>query len=297
MVWRAGAVRRRSPIYCMVHNHMNDLLKAVLAEPLLHFALIGTAVFLLFGGQDDRVATAPVSETVITLSSADLERLSAQFAASWNRPPRDEELDGLIEAFIREEVLYREAKALGLDEGDAVIRQRLALKLEFVADAAASVAVPDEPEIAEWYATRIDDFTPPPVVAFRQVMFESEDDAETALALLGSGRGAEVVSRSTMLPENVERATPTAVDGAFGPGFFEAVATLPIGEWAGPVASAFGVHLVQLASLERAEAPPLAAVRDQVLAAWRQAKAEEFRAAQYDALRARYEIRMPEDVE
>lgn len=276
---------------------MIDRFRRVLSEPLLHFAVIGLLVFLLFDGQERGDTGTPASDTVITITAADLDRLSAQFAASWNRPPRDEELAGLIEAMIREEVLYREALALGLDEGDAVIRQRLALKLEFVADAAAAVAEPDEAELAEWYASQEDAFRPPAAITFRQILFESPEEAERALASLASGADPDSVGRSSMLPETMEGAAQAAVDGTFGPGFFETVAASPLGEWAGPVTSAFGVHLVQLVGLDRPEVPPLAVMREQVIAAWRQAKAEEFRAAQYEALRARYQIRMPEDVE
>ena len=276
---------------------MISQIRIVLSEPLLHFALIGTLVFALFGAQQSTDRGTSATDNLITITTADLDRLSAQFAASWNRPPRDEELAGLIGAMIREEVLYREALALGLDEGDAVIRQRLALKLEFVADAAAAVAEPDEAELAEWYASQEDAFRPPAAITFRQILFESPEEAERALASLASGADPDSVGRSSMLPETMERAAQAAVDGTFGPGFFETVAASPLGEWAGPVTSAFGVHLVQLVGLDRPEVPPLTVVREQVIAAWRQAKADEFRAAQYEALRARYQIRMPEDVE
>lgn len=289
--------RREIVLGDLATMRVNDRLKAILSEPLLHFALIGTTVFLLFGDQEGARPAPVVTDTVITVTPADVDRLSAQFAATWNRPPGAEELAGLVESHVREEVLYREAKALGLDEGDAVIRQRLGLKMEFIAEAAAAAVEPEEGELAQWYEAHADAFTPPPMIAFRQILLESPDAVETLRSSLAAGADPATLGRATMLPANVERASQTGVDGTFGPGFFDAVVELPVGEWVGPVNSAFGLHLVQLVGIDRPATPPLDAVLEQVTAAWRQAKADEIRAAQYEALRARYDIRLPETTE
>lgn len=269
----------------------------MLAEPLLHFLLIGTAVFFIAGQSGSSGATAVSSDKVIEVSDDEVARLSSQFAATWNRPPSDEEIAGLVESFVREEVLYREAIALGLDDGDAVIRQRMRLKMEFIGESVAATLEPDETELAAWYADHADQFRPPARLDFLQVMLGDGDDPSDVLAALSEGAAPDSLGRSSLLPASVADATQAAVDGTFGPGFFAAVAGLPSDTWSGPIQSSFGTHVVSLTGVDRPELPPLDDNREQVIAAWRQAQAEALREAQYQALRARYDIRLPAETE
>jgi hypothetical protein len=272
-------------------------LMSIAREPLLHFTLIGLAVFLLFPGEQASPATRPDPGTVIDITQPLIDRLSAQFAATWNRPPTDEELAGLIDSHVREEVLYREALALGLDRDDAVIRQRLRLKMEFISEAAASALVPDDATLSAWYAANAADFAPADTVGFTQVMLADPADAEEVRAALVAGADPAMQGRGTLLPGQIDRGSSLAVDGAFGPGFFDAVAALPLGEWAGPIESAYGVHLVRVDTVTTPDAPPFDSVRDAVVAAWRQEQANALREAQYQALRANYELILPEGAE
>ena len=97
-------------------------------EPLVHFLGLGALLFILNGVFGN---SAPVDPT-ITVSEPEIARLAQLFAAQWQRPPTREELDGLVEQQIREEVLYREAVAMGLDQNDTIVRRRLVQKLEFL---------------------------------------------------------------------------------------------------------------------------------------------------------------------
>lgn len=277
--------------------HLGQRFSAIIREPLLHFALIGLAVFLLFPGDAGGPAGSTPGTTVIEIGNSTVDRLAAQFEATWNRPPNAEETAGLIESHIRQEVLYREALALGLDSGDAVIRQRLRLKMEFIGEAVAAALVPTDADLAAWYAANADDFTGPAIVDFDQVMLADPAEAEATLAALASGADQATLGRGTLLPARVDRGSALAVDGAFGPGFFDAVAAFPPGAWSGPIGSAYGAHLVRLESVFRPAAPPLDDVRDAVIAAWKQEQADLLREAQYQALRARYDIRLPDAAE
>lgn len=271
---------------------VSQVVRGILREPLLHFVLIGLAIFLLYPQSPQRQVTSSDAQ-VIDITQPVVDRLAAQFSSAWNRPPTEAEMAGLIEDHVREEVLYREALALGLDDGDAVIRQRLRLKMEFVGEAAAAMLVPDEGDLAAWYAANAADFTPGATIGFRQVMLADPAEAEAVLAALATGADPETLGRGTMLPGVMERATAQAVDGAFGPGFFDTVAAQTVGDWAGPVASSYGWHLVQFAGIAVPDAPPLDSIRDAVVAAWRQEQADALRDSQYAALRARYDVILP----
>jgi parvulin-like peptidyl-prolyl isomerase len=234
---------------------------------------------------------------VIDITPPLIDRLSAQFAATWNRPPTDEELAGLIDGHVREEVLYREALALGLDRDDAVIRQRLRLKMEFISEAAASALIPDDATLSAWYADNAAAFAPARTIGFTQVMLADPAMAEEVRAALVAGADPATQGRGTLLPARVDQGSLLAVEGAFGPGFFDTVAALSQGEWSGPVESSYGWHLVLLDSVSAPEVPPLDSVRDAVIAAWRQEQANTFRESQYQAIRATYVVNLPEAAE
>jgi hypothetical protein len=115
-----------------------------LREPLVHFLLLGSAIFVVYGLVSERGVEKPGHTTV---TQGKIENLAATFARVWQRPPTDRELDGLIQDYIREEVLYREALALGLDRDDTVIRRRLRQKMEFVSEDFAAQAEPSREEL------------------------------------------------------------------------------------------------------------------------------------------------------
>lgn len=262
----------------------------VLREPLLHFLLIGVAVFALYRGVPD--PQAPDAQRVIEVSPAQVDRLEDQFQAVWRRPPTEPELAGLIDDFVREEVYYREALALGFDRDDTVVRRRLRQKMEFLGDAGAGALAPDDAELRAHFEAHLERFTPPARVTFRQV-FLGEDDPAAALAALAEGTEPGALGRATLLPPALEAATWTAVDGTFGEGFFTAVSELPPGEWGGPVTSGFGEHLVLLLDREPATPPPFEAVRTAVEEDWRRDAAEALREEQFRALRDRYQVILP----
>jgi hypothetical protein len=256
-------------------------------EPLIHFAVIGVGVFLLFPGESDRPSTP-----VIEVGQPVVDRLAAQFEATWNRAPTETELAGLIESHVRDEILYREALALGLDRDDPVIRQRMRLKMEYFAEAAAAATDPGDAVLAEWYAANTAEFVPAGQLSFDQVMLDGPSDAGAVLAALAEGADFVSLGRATILPARIEEEPAPAVDSLFGQGFFAVVAALPQGQWSGPVESAFGLHLVRLDSVVLSEPPPLAEVRERVLNAWRAAEARALRDRQYEALRSTYEVRL-----
>lgn len=263
----------------------------LLREPLLHFLIIGIAVFGAY-----RLAGPPQAATdgrVIDVTTAQEGRLASQFESVWRRPPTRAELDGLVEDHVREEIYYREALALGLDRDDTVIRQRLRQKMEFLGDAGAGPLMPDEAELRAHLQAHGERFATPARITFRQVLLDGADP-RAVLARLSDGEDPAAFGVGTLLPPMMEVSSQAAVDGTFGEGFFEAVAAFRPGVWSGPVRSAFGEHLVELAAFEPATPPQFEVVRGAVEEDWRRARADKAREAQYQALRARYEVILPE---
>ena len=107
-------------------------MKKILKEPLFHFLVIGALIFVVFSAfNKEEVSTGGKK---IVVSSGDIERLAANWSKKWNRQPTEDELKGLVNSYIKEEVYYREALALGLDKDDSILRRRLMQKMEFLSN-------------------------------------------------------------------------------------------------------------------------------------------------------------------
>jgi hypothetical protein len=263
-------------------------------EPLLHFVLIGTALFLYydFVGRGDNEAPDPKR---IIVSSGQVEQLVANFERTWSRPPTLKELDALVEGHVREEVFYREALSLGLDRNDAVVRRRLRQKMEFLTDTAADILEPTVGELEAYLAANAQTYRSGPQLAFEQIYLGETPDPDSVTLSLKALRIDPVadptaLGKSTLLPARLDLSPPQAVDGMFGQGFFERVAEVSPGAWAGPVDSAYGVHLVRVLDSQSARMPRLEDVRAAVLRDWKAAKTQEIRESYYAQLRERYVV-------
>lgn len=273
-------------------------LKALLREPLVHFFVLGLAVFGLFYLFDDAPPATEKQTIVVSIDTAN--RLVSEFKTTWRRPPEPEELNRLIAHYVREEVYVREATALGLDRGDAIIRRRLQLKMEFLTEAGAEAVDPDDATLAAHMADHPERFARAPLLAFEQVFLDDNMPEEIVLELkerLELGANHQVTSRPSLLPPELSASPPQVIDSTFGTGFSQVLLGLPVGEWSGPVASSFGQHLVRVSDRRDGGPPPLAEVRSRVLQDWRTTFAADLREQRYEALRSRYEITVPDAVE
>ena len=264
-------------------------------EPLVHFMLIGAAVFAFYALVSWPATTPADDEIVVT--PGDALQLADRFAAIWLRPPSPDELDSLIDEDIREEVLVREALNLSMDRDDPVIRQRLVQKMTFLMESAAGAMVPAEAELQAYYETHAADYARGTRLAFEQVFLgEAPSAAEVAeaLAVLREGVPPATVERGSLLPPAMPLAGAQPVDGTFGTGFFAALDGVDPGAWAGPVRSGYGLHLVRVTEREPGGMPAFAEIREQVEADWRRQKAAELAEAQYRRLAEAYAIRRPD---
>jgi len=267
------------------------ILQRLLREPLLHFLLLGALLFSLYG------ALHRGAPDEILVDRSRVESLSAQFQRAWQRPPTADELKGLIDTWVREEVFYREGLAQRLDRDDPVVRRRVAQKLTAMADAQTS-AEASPAEMQAWLDAHADVYRLQPSYSLRQVYFDPARqgkrlDAAITAARSALARGAkEMPGDATMLPDTLESASSTEIARVFGNEFAAALANLPVGEWQGPIASEFGIHLVMVGARQPGRLPALADVKATVQRDLLRARVEQSGETYYQSLRQRYAVRV-----
>lgn len=265
-------------------------LRRAIREPFLHFLLIGAGIFALFSLAND--SEPEPDDLTIEITQNDIDYLRNRFEATWRRKPTSEELDALITNLVRDEIMVREAKALRMDENDAVIRNRLRQKMDFIAASVATAQPPAQEDLVRFYEANKTEFVQPPQIAFQQVSIDESAvaDLNTLFDDLNAGKTPEGIKPSSLLPYEMVPSTFTRIDGVFGPGFAETLQDLPIGSWGGPVRSAFGLHAVRVAVKQDAELPDLNDVEPQVMAKWREAMQAEAKEAFAQGLEAKYQV-------
>jgi hypothetical protein len=265
----------------------------LLREPILHFLLIGVALFVGYG----LVSRDRSEGDRIVVSRAVVDDLARQYRARWNRPPGDDELARLVEAHVRDEVLYREGVALGLDRDDPVIKRRVRQKLELIAEEALAAEAPTDAQLVAFMEAHADRFRRPPRLSFEQVLLEAglpeariEAAAAAVLDALGRGADPSTQGAATLLPGRVEGLALDLAARDFGADFVQRLQALPPGRWSGPVRSGFGVHVVRVNELVPAELPPLDAVRAAVLRDWELDRRQRSAEDAYRRMRGRYVV-------
>ena len=274
-------------------------MQRILREPLLHFFVLGAALFGLFAWLHRGELDEPDE---IVVDSMRVDALRMQYERLWQQPPTERELKGLVDKWVREEILYREGLALGMDRDDPVFRRRIAQKMTFMVEEVDPPAPTDE-ELRAWLDSHPDDYRIEPTYSFRQVFFNPnrhpggiDDAVRTARTALVNGEDPATVGDSTMLPGSMLHASVTGVRREFGNDFADELAGVAPGHWSGPLRSSYGVHLVFVDDATPGRAATLAdaraAVERDVEAAHRQ-RAED---AYYETLRKRYTVRYDDDV-
>ena len=273
-------------------------LKRVLKEPLLHFAVIGAVLFLAYSLTPGYRAT---SSEVIVVSRGKIEQLATSFAKTWQRPPTETELKGLIDDWVREEIAVREAISMGLDRDDTVVRRRLRQKLEFLSDDAAAQVAPSEEDLKAYLAAHPQKFQVEQRYTFRHVYLNPErhstgleaklDSVRDALRRMGATGDFVSLGDPFLLDSQFEKLPSSEVAKQFGSTFASALARLVPGKWEGPVQSGYGLHFVQVQERADGRLPDLAEVGDAVRREWgndrRLSAIETF----YTAMLKRYAVR------
>ncbi|MEP3052436.1 MAG: peptidylprolyl isomerase [Erythrobacter sp.] len=257
-------------------------------EPLVHFLVAGAAIFALFAWRGEPVD--PSSRTII-VDQVVQAQIVQRFEQTLGRVPTDAELDQQIEQFVRDEVLYREALRLGLDQDDIVVRRRLATKMDLAASAAAEAAVPSEEVLRDWYSENISRYASAERVDFDQIYFGKLAGAEEALRLLRDSADWEALGDPISLPSSLVRSADQDIRDRFGTEFTENLKQMEQGsDWQGPIPSGFGWHLVRVTRRQTSEASDFDDVRSQVENDWRSSNIAERKETAYELLRAAYRV-------
>lgn len=270
-------------------------------EPLLHFLLIGAALFLLYdwkgkpasmpGGQ----AGTPAAQIFVSRDA--LEQMSSQFAKTWQRPPTEEEQKGLVEDLVRNEIFYREAIAIGLDRDDEVLKRRLRQKMEFIFEDIASVPEPTDEDLKAFMNKHREKYITDPEMSFRQVYISTdkrgksaESDARQILAQLTEGADPGSAGDPTLLEPEVPLSPLWDIRKQFGDDFSRSLLDVNPGRWSGPIRSGFGLHLVFVRERVSVRLPDLKEARDMVKRDWTAERQKELKDAAYAKIRGRYAV-------
>ena len=272
-------------------------MKSLLREPLIHFLCIGAALFILFELFDDPVG--PQSSRIV-ITDGQVEFLKASYARSRQRPPTEQELQGLVDGYVREEIFYREALALGLDKDDTIIRKRLNQKLELMSDDIAGITVPTDEQLQEFLESQAERFRSPTRIAFRHVFidvaqrgYQADDEASKLLAVLSDEKNnsdPDTLGDRLMLPKTYTLTPVDKIANMFGKPFSLELINSKPGQWIGPVQSGYGLHLVLVTEYVEGKLLPLAEIRETVEWEWSAAHRTELKENIYKEIRKKYTI-------
>jgi len=251
-------------------------------------------LFAFYGFVGKRNAEAPEK---IVVSASRIANLGDGFARTWRRPPSEQELQGLIEDYIRDEVFYREGRAAGLDRDDVIIRRRVRQKMEFLAE---DLPEPSDEQLKAYLVSNPERFRSDDQITFRQVFLSAtrrpntiESDSKRVASVLSSGDAAvdtTALGDPFLLGDEFHNVSATKVTNQFGESFAKGVFAMDKGRWQGPVSSGFGQHFVFISERVSGGLPPLDDVRPAVRREWANTRRLEAEQKLYASLRERYEI-------
>ena len=269
-------------------------IRTLLAEPMLHFLLIGVALFGAY-----RWVSPRDSGGRIVITKGVVDDLVTQHVAAKGREPSAIELDHLIESYVREEILYREGVKLGLERDDIVVKRRVRQKIELIEEEDASTRTPTDADLSAYLAAHPAPFVQPAILTFEQVFLGQSTAGPgvvhaVAVTHQGLRNGADPaeLGTPTLLPHRMTRTPADLVARDFGPAFAAALEQVEVGEWVGPIDSSFGAHYVRVSDRTPAVAPPLAAVREHVVREWENERRQRARNDAYAKMRGGYEVRI-----
>src|SRR3982751_6361387 len=268
-------------------------IRSLLGEPMLHFLLIGVALF----GAYRWVSPGDSGGGRIVITQGVVDDLVTQYGAARGREPSPTELDHLIESYVRDEILYREGVKLGLERDDIVVKRRVRQKIEMIAEEDASTRTPTDADLFAYLTTNRARFVQPAILTFDQVFIGESRSGPGVVHVvavtreaLRKGADPEELGQPTLLPHRMTLTPADLVARDFGPAFAAALEKVPVGEWVGPIESSFGTHYVRVSDRTPAAAPQLAAVRDHVVREWENERRQRARNDAYTKMRGEYQV-------
>jgi len=286
-----------------LRSYFMGIFRKAIREPLVHFLIIGLALFGLYAWIERGRASNGNYQIVLTFD--DLRTLDMSFVSQWHRQPTPEEFRGLVESFIRQEVLYREGLAMGLDKDDTIVKRRMAQKMEFLSEDVTAAHEPSTDELKAWYANNSQKFALADRATFRHLFFgfdrRGQNAQADALAALNKIAGKAVdsplgktLADPFMFQDYYGDRAPDQLAKEFGPAFAIGLYKLKPKMWQGPIESGYGWHLVWIESITPGRIPAFEEVEPDVKTAWlADQKAIEWQKA-YTKMREKYEVLAPQ---
>jgi peptidyl-prolyl cis-trans isomerase C len=278
-------------------------LKRWLREPLLHFLLLGLALFAIYAYMH-RGRGGFESSRQIVLTLDELRQMDMYFQSQWHRQPTPAEFQAMVEDKVREEVLYREALAVGLDKDDTIVKRRMAQKMQFLAEDVATAHEPSTAELKAWFEKNSNKFALPSRYSFRHLYFSpdkrgknAQDDATKALARIAGqpedSKLAVSLADPFMFQDYYGDRAPDALAKEFGPQFVVALEKLKPGSWQGPIESGYGWHLVYVDTLIPGRIPAFEEMEPDVKTAWLAEQKQQAWQKAFAEMRAKYTVLLP----
>lgn len=268
-------------------------MKNLLREPLLHFLLIGGLLFIGYAW----INSGKYSESsVVHISAAEVDWLKETWVRQWSKQPSEQELQALVSHYLREELLMREARELGLEQDDIIVRRRLAQKMEFLIRDTALLTEPTEIELHELFKENATKYQTPATISFDHVYFKNESSAQNGLQQLLLERELYELGHSSLLANKYTQADKQAISNIFGPDFSTVVFKLEPELWHGPIVSSYGFHLVRINEMQAAQPKSFEDVQTQVLEEWQRVQQNRWQEKYFAYLLEKYDVIVDEEI-
>jgi peptidyl-prolyl cis-trans isomerase C len=281
-----------------------SLLRRWSREPLVQFLLIGLALFVGYSVLHPKSEATSESNRIV-LTPDDLLQMSVAWLAQGRPPPTPEQMQNLIELKVREEVLFREAMALGLDKDDTIVKRRLAQKMEFLVEGASTDNDPSTDTLRAWFKDNQERFALLPRVSFRHLYFSFDRHGERAreaaakaleqiTAQSGEAKDVAALGDPFMYQDYYGDRSFDDMAKLFGLNFARALVNIRPGSWQGPVESGYGWHLIFVDSSAPSRVPTFEEIEPDIKASWIADQRAQAKAKAYETMRARYQVVLPE---
>lgn len=267
-------------------------IKRFLKEPLFHFLLIGFALFLLY---DVKQGQESIEPNQIFVSAKQTQQLAARFKLTKLRPPSKQEQQALIEDYVRDEVFYREAIAMGLDQNDPQLRKQMRMKLEYFLEELSTDTLTDE-FLRNYLKQHPEKFQTDAQYTFQQLYINPDNHpnplaaANDILYRLKNGEDPNNLGDRTLLEPHFLSFTSREIDNYFGNEFSTQINQLNTQEWSGPISSSYGLHLIKIDNKLESYLPDFSDIRKDIEREYTVQRRSEQKDQAYQLMRSRYQV-------
>lgn len=264
--------------------------KKILRYPVLLFVVIG-ALLYVFYSEVTRVLENNEKQIIVSANEVDLLKVS--FEKTWNRPPTDSELKARVDNYIMDEVFFREAISMGLDKKDPAVKRRLRQIIEMMLDNYTTV-YPVQSQLEKYLSENPEKFRLPSTISFEHIYFKEDEKevAENQLKRLSAGKQLEsgINGELLMVPSDFSDNTKGEIERIFGKAFTSELFTMEVGNWDGPIESAYGWHLIKIDQITGGIVPALTDIRAVVEREWMVVERKKMKSEQYEQMKSYYNI-------